>query len=304
MNSETTQIQEARQGICLLSGSSGTHMNIVQFGNNPKYFVNILTRRPEIFSSGTIKCETVNSSEVIEAPYNLASSDPAIAAEGCSIFIISAPVFAHEILLKQIRPFLKRGSIIGSVFGQGGYDLIARSVFGPLIEQLDLTIFSLFNIPYTCFTTTPGKIVLLNARKKYIRLGCLPKSKLKRTCALAEDLWQVRTEEVPNLMEMALTPGNQLIHPGRTMGLHENGPIHLFSQPPRFYATMNQLSADNIQALSDDLQKIKKAVLLRFPELELASVFPIKDRIVSQYGNSVKDSSTLLTTFRTNVGYS
>lgn len=48
---------------------------------------------------------------------------------------------------------------------------------------------------------------------------------------------------------------------------------------------------------------IKYGILARFPELDLSSVIPIGPRIIQNYGDDVKDKSTLLQIFRTNVGY-
>jgi len=49
---------------------------------------------------------------------------------------------------------------------------------------------------------------------------------------------------------------------------------------------------------------IKYGILARFPELRLDSVIPIGPRIIAQYGDDIHDKTSLLSIFRTNLGYS
>jgi hypothetical protein len=82
----------------------------------------------------------------------------------------------QEKLLRELAPTLEEGSFVGTVYGQGGFDLIARSVLGDLIEKKKITIFALFNLPSTCVTQVPGQKVLLIGRKEYLVVCCHPKS--------------------------------------------------------------------------------------------------------------------------------
>lgn len=116
--------------MCLLSGSQGTHYNICLAGSNPKFRVNVLTRRPEIFASKTVKGVYDSDGRVIEGSIAKVSSNPADVCSGTKIYIVSAPVNVQEEILHSIKPYVEHGSIIGSVYGQGGFDLIAESVFG------------------------------------------------------------------------------------------------------------------------------------------------------------------------------
>lgn len=46
-------------------------------------------------------------------------------------------------ILQQIKPYLEQGAYVGSIFGQGGFDLQAKYVLGDDIEKKNLTIFCL-----------------------------------------------------------------------------------------------------------------------------------------------------------------
>lgn len=62
--------------------------------------------------------------------------------------------------------------------------MVASHVFADDIEKRGLTIFSLFNIPFTVIATHPGSRVLHQSQKKYTRVCCLPFSRIDEVNAM------------------------------------------------------------------------------------------------------------------------
>lgn len=205
--------------------------------------------------------------------------------------------------MNSIKPYVEHGSIIGSVFGQGGFDLIASHVFGEDIKNKNLAIFSLFNIPSTCKVIVPGKEVVMIGPKKYLSIAVSPKIRAQEVQHYCVDMWNVPVSILPNFLNMLMTPGNQIIHTGRLLGLYDNKAAYPLKEIPFFYTDLNQLSADNMEKLSDEIQVIKKAIVTKYPQVNLDAVEPLKERIINQYGDQVKDKSNMYTTFTTNTGY-
>ena len=110
--------------------------------------------------------------------------------------------------MRSIKPFVEYGSIIGSVYGQGGFDLIAESVFGEDIKKKNLAIFALFNIPSTCKVTVPGKEVVIIGPKKYLNVAVIPRVRAIEVQKYAIDLWRVPVTIAPNFLAIMMTPGN------------------------------------------------------------------------------------------------
>ena len=289
--------------VCLMAGSNGTHYNIAVIGSSPKFRVNLLTRRPELFDTKCVKGVTATKELVTVGKIHAVSKNPAEVCKGTKVYIISSPVNAQEDLLKQIQPYVEYGSIIGSVYGQGAFDLIAQGVLGADIKNKNLTIFSLFNIPSTCKVSVPGKEVVFIGPKNYLSCAVLPKSRQYMIQHLCMDLWRVPVTITDNFLSIMLTPGNQIIHPGRLLGLYENKKPYPLNSVPYFYVTLNQTSADNMEELSKEICQIKAEIIKRFPKVNLDDILPLKDRIIKQYGDMVKDKSSLLTCFTTNTGY-
>jgi hypothetical protein len=226
--------------VCLVAGSKGTHMNCAWIGSKSKFIVNVFTRRPQIFSKKTVTAlYSNNPNKKTVGHLNIVSSNPRDVSKGTKVFIISSPVNVQETLLRQLKPFVEDGAVIGSVFGQGGFDLIAANVFGDDIQKKNLTIFSLFNIPSTCTVTKPGEEVVLIGPKAYLSVCAYPLSKLEATQRLVESLWNTPTRMIPNFLNIMLTPGNQIIHTGRVMGLYQNQDVKHIPEVPFFYTTIS-----------------------------------------------------------------
>jgi ketol-acid reductoisomerase len=59
------------------------------------------------------------------------------------LILICSPAHTKNDILKQIKPHLKNGAVIGTVFGQGAFDWQTQGILGDLITKKNLTIFSL-----------------------------------------------------------------------------------------------------------------------------------------------------------------
>ena len=290
--------------VCLVAGSKGTHMNAAWIGSKPNFVINIYTRRPEIFAKKQVTALYPNNPEKKTVGYiNKVSSNPSEVSQGTKVFIISSPVNVQETLMRQLKPFVEEGSYIGSVYGQGGFDMIAANVFGEDILKKNLTIFSLFNIPSTCTVNIPGEEVVLIGPKAFLNVCSYPLSKLEATRRLVESMWNTPTRSIPNFLNIMLTPGNQIIHTGRVMGLYGNKAPYHMKEVPDFYTTIDDLAANNMDSLSHEIQIIKHTILSHYPRLNLDLVLPLGERIISQYGSMVKDTTNLRTIFTSNTGY-
>lgn len=92
---------------------------------NPKWKINILTRRPELFGE-EIKAYTAKSNWENRGDFvgriNKASSDPAEVIPDSDVIIICSPAHTKLQILTDIKPFVKDGCLVGSIFGQGAFD--------------------------------------------------------------------------------------------------------------------------------------------------------------------------------------
>jgi hypothetical protein len=96
---------------------------------------------------------------------NLISSDPAEVVPGCSVILFALPTDRHEMYLRGMLPYIQEGTMIGSMPGEGGFDLCIRDILGPELAE-KCTLFTLETLPWACRITTFGQVVEVLATKK------------------------------------------------------------------------------------------------------------------------------------------
>lgn len=234
------------------------------------------------------------------------SDDPAEVIPGSKIVIICSPVHvAHEILL-AIKDHLGDKTLVGTIFGEGAFDLQAFHYLGTKVDDLDLTIFALQFVPFLCKTNEYGKSVEIYGPKSYLCCAAYPNKRTEYVSNLVSLLYSTPTVPIPNFLCLTLTPSNQIIHPGRVYGYFKDWDGKTGYDPkklPKLYAELDDASADAIQSLDDEIQAIKKEIVRRYPQIDMSALHPIKQRISYNYKDSIKDFSTLKSVFNTNDGY-
>jgi len=74
---------------------------------------------------------------------NKASDNAKDVVSDADIILVCCPAQNKPQVLKQIKPYLKDGALIGTIFGQGAFDVQCMDVLERDIESKHLTIFTL-----------------------------------------------------------------------------------------------------------------------------------------------------------------
>ena len=298
-----------RLTITVCGGGNGGHVSAGLFASQG-HTVNVLTRRPASWNNKMdvlVDGSRWENKGDISGPLAVVSDDARAVIPSSDVIIICAPAHTHPLILAHVAPHVKKGAWVGTLFAQGAFDLAARSILGAKTNQkgLGIKIFGFQTIPWTCRTVKYGHTVRIHEAKLALNLAVLPTSLTQIGAALMKDLFQVKIKQVPNFLNLTLVPSNQLIHPARTHAIFRGGrTFSLEEKLPLFYEDMCEKSAETLQGLDDDLQAIRYALTRKYPALNLDMVLPLRNRVVRQYGASVRDPSTLRSTFATNVAYS
>ena len=133
--------------VAICGGGNLAHGSIAAIGQfNPHYKINLLSRRPQVWAdqiTGYTKGSAWENKGDLVGRINKVSDKPSEVVSDADIIIVCSPGHTKIDILKQIAPYLKAGALVGTIFGQGGFDLQAQYVLGDLIKRKDLTIFSL-----------------------------------------------------------------------------------------------------------------------------------------------------------------
>lgn len=92
--------------VCICGGGSQGHISAGVIGSNPNYEVNILTRKPNLWSHN-FKTVNLDGKEYI-ANLNMMTDNPEEVISVADIVLICLPGYAICDGLKKIKPFCKR----------------------------------------------------------------------------------------------------------------------------------------------------------------------------------------------------
>lgn len=139
---------------------------------------------------------------------NKCSKDAKDVVPGSQIILICSPAHTKVGILKQIKPYLEHGAYVGTIFGQGGFDLQARHVLGDDLEKKNITIFSMQYVPFLCRVSTYGKEVDIIGPKKHLYVTSYPAERVHEVCTLMTLSYFIPSVPQANFLSLTLCPSN------------------------------------------------------------------------------------------------
>ncbi|MBE7469651.1 MAG: hypothetical protein DPW09_35385 [Anaerolineae bacterium] len=240
--------------------------------------------------------------KIIRGQARRISADPAEVIPGSEWVLLALPAFAHDTILRAIAHFLEPSVIVGALPARGGFDLAAQSI----LAGRNLTLFGLQTLPWACRITAYGQAVDILGVKDVVNLAARPPTLAPRLAKELATLFSVPLEPVSSFLTLTLANPGQLIHPGIIYGLCRGRETTTFTKDdiPLFYQGLDLSTAALLQAMSDEVQAITKALADHLPDLDPTEVVPLPTWLRRAYPADIADSSTLHRAFVTNRAYS
>jgi hypothetical protein len=229
------------------------------------------------------------------------SDDPAAVIPGSQLVLLSLPAFAHEIILRNIAPYLEDGVWVGALPARGAFDWCAREVLGG--KESSVILFGLQTLPWACRIREFGQEVTVLGTKTEVDLAAWPSRHAEEVAALLSDLLGVPMCPISSFLSLTLAGTGQLIHPGIMYGLFCDWDGRPYAEAPLFYHGIDTRTADILERLSGEVQSLRALLEKRFPDLDLSAVLPLYDWLRRAYGDKVRDYSSLRNCFVSNEGY-
>ena len=226
---------------------------------------------------------------------SLISGDPALVVPGCSLILFALPTDRHEMYLNAMLPYIQEGTIIGSMPGEGGFDICVRDVLGPALAD-KCVLFSMETLPWACRIQTFGQEVQVLGTKRDIDLCVYPSAQ----CWKIRDLVQsmigrlplVETSATSNFLGSTLMNPNAIAHPTILYGLLRDWDgATPFAKQPLFYQAIDEFTANALAAVSSEILQIKMAISKLYPNIDLAVVRSLEEFFEVSYGKLLSCSS-------------
>ncbi|EDQ92825.1 uncharacterized protein MONBRDRAFT_30783 [Monosiga brevicollis MX1] len=232
------------------------------------------------------------------------TADPKTAIEGADLILLIVPAFAHEPILKQIAPFLKKGAFVGAIPGPGAFDLIAINVLGDLIKERDITLFAGTSLPWACRFDEYGCKASLLGEKKRVDINARP-NEPERNALLGDKMSRLHDltdfQCKGNMLTSALWPTNCIIHTGISYGIWHDWDGEPVAEAPLFYQNCNDFTGSVLDGLSNEIGQAVE--VLKKAGADLAGWQPIDVYLLDVYGDVISDHSSTAQIFATNDAF-
>jgi hypothetical protein len=234
------------------------------------------------------------------------TSDPARAARGCDIVILSLPAYAHYGYLKALAPHLERGSVIVGLPGQCGFEFEVQQCMGDRLREFTLLDFT--SLPWVCRLERFGRRVHVAGTKETVAgaiRACSATSRISNPVATLQYLLGDPAKLVVSGHMLGVTLGsiNATVHPPIMYSRWRDWDGATLDHEPLFYQAIDNRAAWLISEIGQEIIAIARQVMVELPEVDLSAVIPKYEWYVKTYGPGIADKNNLKAAIRTNSSY-
>ena len=263
--------------ITIVGGGASAHI-LIPLLSSSKYVVNILTRKPDLWSRKVeLQYQAVNGDVIkrFHGELNKISSEPGDVINEADVIFLCMPVSQYRNALHRIAPHLNHDKevYVGTVYGQAGFNWMVDEIkknFG--LEKIITFSFGL--IPWISRVLEYGKVGITYGVKPINIAAVEPKAYFE---VLNETIFEKvcldwfgmgAFRQADNFLSLTFSVDNQIIHPSRCYGLflRYGGEWDQLEDVPYFYKDFDQLSADILIKLDADYSKIRERIIEKYPD--------------------------------------
>ena len=221
---------------------------------------------------------------------------------GSELVLLALPAFAHGNTLRAIAPHLEPGAAVGALPARSGFDFQARAIFH---QQPTTRLFGLQTLPWACRITTYGQVVEVLGTKAVVDVAVSPETETAILAETLANLLGIKLNPVASFLTLSLANTGQLIHPGIMFGLCRGKETSTFAAAdiPLFYQGVDESTAAVLQAMSDEVQAVARAVAAHYHKFKVQEVATLLNWLLHSYPNDIANSRTLHRAFNTNLAY-
>lgn len=184
-------------------------------------------------------------------PFKITDSIEEAVREAKIIFVV-LPAFAISEFIKQAEKFIPDGTWIGYYPGTGGVEFVS----GELLKK-NCVIFGTQRICSVARLNEYGKSVVTAGKRKNMYISAIPLNHLEEVSKQFDELFDTKTELLPNYLNVTLTPSNPLLHTARLYDLFKDYTIgQVYDRMPLFYGEWTDESSKCLIECDNELHQI------------------------------------------------
>lgn len=241
--------------ICICGGGS---LGIVCAGVflSLGFKVNILTGHPSNWQKDIIVYDLDNKE--YGGTLNIVTDQAKEAVNYADLILLCVPGYLIEKTLSTIKPWLRKGTIVGSIVSSTGFFFIAHEVL-----DADITLFGFQRVPFISRCRQYGAVGDLLGYKKSVNVAvenCKDSEMLRQ---FLEMLFITPVKLLDNYYEASLTNSNPILHTGRLYSMWKDYNGEIYDSPGHFYADWTDDASEMLIAMDTEFMLLIKALGIR-----------------------------------------
>lgn len=241
--------------ICICGGGNLGHV-CAGFLANRGHQVSILTTKPERWNS---ELEIVAPDGILSGKISLISSNPKEVILQAEMVLVCLPGYAIHDELVKIKPYLSKGTIVGSVVSSTGFFFEAFKVLSS-----DIPLFGFQRVPFISRIIDYGKKAELKGYKDTLHVAIENTSEKEPIRTELEKLLEKPVSIADSYYEVSLSNSNPILHPARLYTMWKDWrPGIVYPRNPQFYAEWTVEASTLLLKLDDEFQQLLKVIGLK-----------------------------------------
>ena len=218
---------------------------------------------------------------------------------GASVIFIIVPAFAHKNVLKHIKPYLDKNSLIVFTPSRSGVEFEINSILP------GANVIAFQTLPWATRIKKFGSEIFIFARKESILAASMPGDISDVFFSQMEQLLLMKIIRAKHIFTISLANVGQILHPTITYSVFKNDPkkVYTLDNLPLFYGGINEEGAERLSRVSDEIREIAVAAAKINPDIEVDRVLHLRDWLNLSYSNQIEDKSSLYKMIITNPAY-
>lgn len=226
----------------------------------------LYTSKPELFHRDFVVNDIENEIRYT-ADIAMISNDMEEVVSDADVVFITFPHFMLERTLADMKPYVKKGCMVGILPGCGGCEFVWKKYYDE-----NYTLFGFQRVPFIARIVHRGYETDLKSWKPYVVVASIPGRCNSAVCDMIESECMIQCEKADNYLAITLTPSNPLLHTSRIYDIFKDAaPETRFDELGMFYKDWTDHASEIMLGIDEELHKM----LERLPKLDLSSVKPL-----------------------------
>jgi len=244
--------------VCICGGGNLGHAITGFVAARGKGEVRLLTRHPERWGKSILIKRPDNWIPLIGTPKCI-SKHPEETVTNADVVVLCLPGFSIREVLKQIKPYLRPDTIVGSVVSSTGFFLEAMEIL-----SANQPLFGLQRVPFIARTIEYGHEAIIKGYKENLSVAVAQTYRQEEIRQLCEQLFNTPTKLLDSYYEATLSNSNPLLHPARLYDLwqdwHEG---KVYARIPMFYEEWTERASQYYLTMDEELQNLLSVLPVR-----------------------------------------